>query len=259
MRKSVSGNTTGRDLLEESRGFLRELVRRKGLAGARISVQVGVLSPEEAIGRPQRQDFPLLLGREVMVEARLGDARGQVFTSAPAEYSGPVGDIVALDISDPRNRTIFAATLNAVLRACGLIEGTVHCRNEEPELCAAELARRLMRDGIAKVGLVGLQPAFLEALARSLGPERVRVTDLNPRNIGTLRYGIKVWDGDKRNGELAQWADLLVITGSSIVSGTFAPLEAELRRLKRRFVLYGVSAAAVCKIFNIPRFCIYGH
>ncbi|HIE11342.1 MAG TPA: hypothetical protein EYP62_06975 [Kiritimatiellae bacterium] len=259
MKRSGLENIAGGDLLEQSRDFLRRLVRGKGLAGAQISVQVGVLSPEEVIGRPARQDFPLLVGREVMVEARLGDARGQVFTNAPAEYSGTVSEIIALDLCNRGNRAIFAATLNAVLRACGLIEGTVHCRNEEPELCAAELARRVMHDGIAKVGLVGLQPAFLEALATALGPERVRVTDLDPRNIGTLRQGIEVWDGQSRYGELAEWADLLVVTGSSVVSGSFAPLAAEIQRLKRRFVLYGVSAAAACRIFGLPRFCVFGH
>ena len=80
---------------------------------------------------------------------------------------------------------LVVATLNAVLRHLGLARGTVHCRDDDPEDCGREIARTLAeRYGSPRVGLIGLNPAIAEHLVNALGPDRVRITDLDPDRIG---------------------------------------------------------------------------
>lgn len=53
-----------------------------------MHVTCRALSPEEAIGTTRRKDFPILTGKEVMLQAQVGDGRGQVFTSSPSMFDG---------------------------------------------------------------------------------------------------------------------------------------------------------------------------
>jgi len=258
MRKLVRWDVLGSDLLEKARPLLADRLRAAGLADALVEVRVGVLSPEEAIGRPLRTDFPLLKGKEVIVEARLAGARGQAFTGAPCEFRGAVREVLKMDLSDARQRSVFGAVLNAVWRHGGLADRTVHCHDEEPEECARELAAEVKRLGPGRVGLVGLQPAFLDALVRAMGTDGVRTVDLDPDNVGEIRYGVRVEDAGATE-EVIDWADLVLVTGSSVVNGSFTRIGGWLARRRRRFLVYGISAAAVCEIFGLPRFCHRGH
>ncbi len=38
------------------------------------------LNPKEAIGTPDRNDYPILKGKELIIEATFKDAKGQSFT-----------------------------------------------------------------------------------------------------------------------------------------------------------------------------------
>ncbi len=66
--------------------------------------------------------------------------------------------------------------MNAVLKHCRIIETTLHCKDEDPERCAVEISTHIYdKLGIKKVGLIGLNPAILEALSKTFGAKNVRV------------------------------------------------------------------------------------
>jgi len=74
--------------------------------------------------------------------------------------------------------------------------------------------------GQTRLGLIGLQPAILAALVERLGPDFVRVLDLNPDNIGTTKSGVPIWDGNTDLPRLVDWSRLGPATGSSLVNSS---------------------------------------
>ena len=114
---------------------LRDAIARHHLDERSISLKSRGLTPEEAIGRTARTDYPILNGREVMLQARFGEALGQAFTSAPVDFEGSLADVLELDTThDPQAAGMLVATLNGVLRAVGEISNTVPCRDDGPVL-----------------------------------------------------------------------------------------------------------------------------
>ena len=105
--------------------------------------------------------------------------------------------------------------MNAVLRHLGLVEKTVHCKNDGPKECALLMGSWINERGISRVGLVGMQPALLEALTRTLGPDSVIVSDL--ADAGKERCGIKVLDGTDST-EVFEHCQLIRMTGSTLVN-----------------------------------------
>jgi hypothetical protein len=242
--------------IEQSRQAFAELVRRCGLEAAAVTVRARPLSTEEAIGEPGRRDFPLVRGKERLLEAVVGVSRGNAFTDAPREFTGSVEELLAVPLDGARNRGLYIAALNAAFRSAGLVDGTVHCRDDDPERCAREIAATMeTRLGWHRVGLIGFNPAIAEELARRLGPDRLRITDLDPDNIGTERFGIPIWDGERRFHELVAWADGVLMTGSTFVNGTFDALRDAIERAGKPMVLYGVTAAAMAHLFGFERLC----
>ncbi|RLG39052.1 MAG: hypothetical protein DRO01_06040, partial [Thermoproteota archaeon] len=173
-----------RGLVDLLRGRLRDLIASRGLGGERVEVRARPLSPDEAIGNPGSLEFPLARGEERMVEAKVLGARGQAFTGHPWEFSGTLGEVLELDVSDLRLRAILVATSNALVRALSLADRTVHCRDEDPWRCAERLAEWVSGLGVERVSLIGYQPAMARSLARALGGARLRITDMSPRNVG---------------------------------------------------------------------------
>ena len=45
------------------------LLQEHSLLGEQVSLSAKMLSPEEAIGIPKRKDFPILSGKDIMVQA----------------------------------------------------------------------------------------------------------------------------------------------------------------------------------------------
>lgn len=173
---------------------LRDAIARHHLDERSISLKSRGLTPEEAIGRTARTDYPILNGREVMLQALFGEALGQAFTSAPVDFEGSLADVLELDTThDPQAAGMLVATLNAVLRAVGEIGNTVHCRDDGPELCAERYAALVReRFGTPRIALVGFQPALLARLSKEFS---VRVLDLNPEIVGTVRSGVLIDSG----------------------------------------------------------------
>jgi len=130
-------------------------------------VRVTVKSPFEAIGTPKREDFPLVNGKERMVEAGFRNSSGQAFTDAYASFDGTLREILDLELTNNESRTIFVATMNAVMKYLRMIEGTTHCKDEEPERCSNELADHVSKNfGDPKIIVIGYQPSIVENLPK---------------------------------------------------------------------------------------------
>jgi hypothetical protein len=243
--------------LEQTREPFQALATQAGLIGADVTILATPLSPEEAIGTPGRRDFPILVGRERVIEARVGDGRGHAFTDTAREFVGPLAEVITIGFSGNGNRAIYVAALNATLRHLGRVAGTVHCRDDDPERCGDEIARtlapRLGAHGV--VGLIGCNPAIAAHLVDQFGAGRVRIADLDPDTIGRQRSGVEVWDGSTRGGELIEQAEVVLYTGTTLVNGTFDGITERLRDLGKVGVVFGVTAAGVAELLGLERLC----
>lgn len=188
---------TKEELFGRLRNRFDEILRRYHIEDDAVDITCRSLTPEEAIGsHTKRKDFPILTGKDVMIQAEYRGCKGQAFTDAPAEYHGSLRDVLTMDLCNDRYaRSLFLATLNAVMGAVGLCVGIVHCRNNGPEECAEDIRSYLdeFYPKVKRIGQVGFQPAMVEMLANS--NYEVRVMDLNPQNIGQIKYGIQIENG----------------------------------------------------------------
>jgi hypothetical protein len=247
-------------VLHNARDKLLDIITENDLNRETILVKIGQLTPEDAIGITQRKDFPILEGKEVIVEAGYRDSYGHAFTSYPRNFKGTLEEVISLDLNVSGNRAVFVSTLNAVTAELGFTSGSRHCRNDEPERCGVRLAEEMLnRFGTVKVGLVGLQPAILENLSLTFGSGNVRCTDLNPKNIGAEKYGVEIQDGKQATYQMIRWCRLVLVTSSTMVNGTFDDIRQEARKLKRKLIVFGVSGSGIASLLNIERICPYGH
>jgi uncharacterized protein (DUF4213/DUF364 family) len=246
--------------IETAKEKFREIIAGHRLGKEPVEVTIGTLTARQAIGSPARQDFPLLEGREVMIEAQFKGSFGQAFTDRPHEFRGSLNDVLKLKLDTNDSRAIFDATLNAVMSHLGRVTGVRHCHDEEPEKCAAEMAQYLLDDfGKVKIGLVGYQPAILENLVNTFGADNVRCTDLNPGNIGSRKYGSEVWNGRTDTERLIDWCDILLATSSTIVNGTFDNIREMAGAGGKKLVIFGVTGAGVSALLGLERLCFQPH
>ncbi len=215
-----------------------------------IDVRVRTLSPEEALGNPEHQDYPLVKGRERMMEAELLGSRGQAFTDMYGNFSGTLGEVCSMGLENNFRRAVFLSTLNAVCRHLGLATRTVHCRDDQPPLCARELVKFVRdRHGSPRIALVGLQPRMVQLLGQEFA---LRVTDLDPENVGTKRFGVPI-QRPEETAENIRWCELALVTGTTLTNDTVR----ELVTMKPT-IFYGVTVAAAAHILELKRFCPYG-
>lgn len=253
----MSKNHTG--VLENSRIRSKEIVEQQGLSDVAVTVLVKPLSAEEAIGKPGRRDFPIIEGGERVIEAQILGAKGHAFTDSPADFTGRLEDILNLALKTNTERAFYIATLNAVLAYLGLAEKMVHCKDEEPEKCGPEIAYYVLNKfGKIKVGLVGLNPAIAEALIETFGQRNVKITDLNKQNICSEKYGVQIWDGKEMFHDLVKQSNVVIITGTTLVNDTFDSIMDCIRSYRKDYLVYGVTAAGVCKLMGLNRICPYG-
>ena len=235
------------DILKKQFG---KILEEHGVSSDDITIKAKSLSPEEAIGKTEKKDYPILTGKEVMLEAEYKGSKGQAFTDAPSDFNGSLSDILALDtVADRHSAGLFIAALNAVTRNLGLSEKTVHCRDKGPEECAEKAAEHIKAVyGNVKIALVGYQPSLLERLSRDFP---LRVLDLNPDNIGAVRYGIRVEDGASDMKNVTDWADLVLCTGSTICNGTIC----DFLNMDKEVLFFGTTLAGAAGILNCKRMC----
>jgi uncharacterized protein (DUF4213/DUF364 family) len=210
------------------------------------------LSPKEAIGEPERSDFPLLRRKEALMQAIYRGAVGQAFTSDSGNFKGTLKDVLDLPLTESFECAVLISTMNAVLRSLDRIERTVHCKNEGPKRCADCLAKWAGEHHLSNVGLVGLQPALLEALVKVFGSERVMVTDL--AEAGSVIHGVDVLDG-MDSSKLFEHCNLILITGSTIVNGTIDELIEKAKFHDRKVVFFGTTIAGAAYLLSLERWC----
>jgi len=245
------------DILEKAREELMRIISEHGLdLGERITVRA--LTPNESIGTAD-ENFVIKKGKERVVEACFLAARGQAFTDAPGNWDGTVGEFFALDLGKTRQRAVFTAGLNAMLRHLEMADGTIHCLDDEPTKCGDEMADRLnKRFGACRYGLIGLQPAILKGMTKRYGAEQIRVLDLNPDNIGKSKEGVIIMDGEKDLPDFVDWCQVALATGSSVVKGTINEILERFQTAGKPVVFFGNSISGVAALLGLERICPFG-
>jgi hypothetical protein len=241
--------STSKELFDELRSRFSDIVTQNGLSAKKVEIHAAVLTPEEAIGTPGRTDYPILEGKDMMLQAVYENCKGQVFTDSPASFTGTLQDILSMDIVNDRHaRGLFIAALNAVMRSLGAAVGTVHCKNDGMETCAVQMGERISKQySRPNIAQIGYQPAILEQLAQKFP---LRVLDMNPKNIGTTVNGITIEDG--RNWRAAAaWAGLILCTGSTLANGTII----HFLNLDKDVVFYGTTIAGAAELLGLKRLC----
>ena len=240
------------DFYEDIKERFFNLIKEKDLMSSKVQVvSARTLTPQEVIGKPERDDFPLLKGKEVMIQADFKGSLGQAFTDMPGNYSGTLKEIFDMSLDSNFERVIFISTLNAVLRHLNYISKTVHCKDKEPGECAAHLVDYIKeRFGNPRIAFIGMQPAIVEALAAHF---EIRVVDLDPDNLGQKKCGVLIEDAAHTKGILS-WADVILATGTTIVNNTLTSL-----LIEKPIIFYGVTIAGAAYLKGYEQYCFCGH
>jgi len=228
-----------------------KIIRENGLESGEVVIRATPLSPQEAIGNPEDRDYPLIIGVERLMQAEFRDCRGQAFTDMYGDFSGRLSDIVGMDLTNNFRRAIFISSLNAVMRYLGLVDKTVHCKDNEPRECSYELVKYIEGNyGHPRLAMVGFQPRMVEALSKEF---ELRVTDMDEDNIGTEKFGVIIHSPEKTQENLS-WCDVALVTGTTIVNNTIDKF-----RISKPVVYYGITISGVAKLLGLNHFCYYGH
>jgi hypothetical protein len=240
------------DLIKSAQEKLSELIAEQGWLKEPIRVVTArSLTAEEAIGRPERNDYPIQKGKEVMLEAEFRGAKGQAFTDQPGTFEGDIEEVISLSLHNNFERAVLIATLNAVLRSQGKITATVHCRDEEPGRCAQKLTTHIReRFGNPRIAFIGLQPGMVAALSQEF---EIRVVDLDPDNIGKIKAGVLIEDVSHTE-EILEWGDIILATGSTSVNDSLAGLLGS-----KPIIFYGVTIAGLSYLHGFEQYCPCAH
>ena len=230
-------------------GFI-EAVKENHLENETLTVAFKTLTPEEAIGITGRKDYPILNGKEVMLEADFRGAKGQAFTISRSMFQGNLQDVLEGDIEENAyDRALFIAAFNAVMRYLGRCDRSIHCRDEEPELCGRKFLEYMKENASGrKIALIGYQPSILANLAETFS---IRVLEVNPELVGSVKSGVVLEDGITSSQDVLDWADLILCTGSVLCNGTLEPF----LHLDKPTYFYGTTIAAAAPVLGIERLC----
>ncbi len=240
---------TSIDIFKKLKEALSIEIEKHNISGQNISVRFKGLSPKEAIGKPDRNDYPILKGKELMIEAIFKGARGQSFTDEFEDADYIIDDLLEIQLHSNQKRASFISGLNAVFRYLELCDKTIHCKDKEPKKCAENLLNSIVLYG--KVLLVGFQPGFLESLTREY---KVRVVDINPENIGKKVHNTLIEPPEMTDNGI-KWCDLILATGSTIVNGTIT----KFLNQDKPTLFYGVTISAAAKILGLNTYCFCGN
>lgn len=224
-----------------------DLCEEANLLSESVAVRARALKPEEAIGHPEENDFPLQKGKERLMQAEIRGESGQAFSDRYGDYTGTLGEILNMPLENNYRRAVFVAVLNAGLRYLGSVKGTIHCRDQQPKECAIELAAHIKNSfGDIRVTQVGFQPRMVQEMASRFS---VRLLDLDPDNIGTQKFGVPV-EGPEKTEEAVEWADVLLVTGTTLVNDTIGHFLKD-----KPIVFYGTTIAGAAHLMGWNRFC----
>ncbi len=235
-------------MYEIIRTSFAEIVDKNGIRNSKVFVNSKVLSKDEAIGKPEHDDYPLLKGRESLVESNYCNSKGAAYSDMCGSYEGLINDIVNMELTNNFKRAIFISTINAVLKHLGLIEKTEHCRNEGPVNCAKKLKDFILSlNSNPKILLIGYQPRFAETLTENF---KTRIIDLDTKNIGRTINNVSI-ESEDRTESAIKWADILFVTSSSFINGTAEKFIVS----DKKVIFYGVSGAGPTHLLDLNRYC----
>jgi len=235
------------DIICKARDKIIEIIDGMDLLEVSLSITARTLSPVEAIGKPERDDYPILKGKEVMIEADFLGSKGQAFTDHPGNYRGSLEDVLNLDYDVVFNRAIFVASINALLKHLKLVNNTVHCKDLVPKLCAENLVVNIKeRFGNPKIGFIGLQPGMVEELSKEYS---IRVVDLDKDNIGR-KFNNTVIEDVENTGNVLEWCDVILATGSTVINSSYRNF-----LIGKPLILYGVTISGLAYLFDLDFYC----
>lgn len=221
-----------------------------GILDQTVTVRARPLSVEEAIGNPEAKDFPIQKGKERLMQAEFMGSLGQAFTDQYGNFEGPLKKILDLPCINNYRRAVFVATLNAVLRHMGLIDATIHCKDNEPSQCSTDLNAYINKHyGIKKILQIGFQPRMLEALSSNFD---LWVIDLDPSNIGKKVNNVLI-ESPEATPMAKKWADIFLVTGTTLVNGTIGGFLGD-----KPVIFYGTTIAGAAYLMGWERFCACG-
>jgi len=181
------------------------------------------------------------------MQADIGGGLGQAFTDRFGDYEGTLESILKTPLTNNFRRAIFVAAINAALRRLGLVQGTIHCRDQGPDRCARALADDIQnRYGNIKITIIGFQPRMVEILAARFP---VRVLDMDVDNIDQDKFGVMV-ESPQTAPAAVDWADLLLVTGTTLVNGTLPDFLVD-----KPTIFYGTTIAGAAYLMGWTRFC----
>ena len=240
-----------KDLYDELRDTFTRIVKEHNLEAENVTIRAATLTPEEAIGNPEDRDYPLITGRERLIQAEFRGSFGQAFTDRYGNFDGTLSDIVTMELNNNFRRAVFVAGLNAVMRSLKLIEKTVHCRDGEPRQCGSELVKHIgEKYGRPRIAMIGLQPRMVEALAEKF---ELKVTDMDKKNIGAEKFGVTIQSPDEAASNL-EWCDIVLVTGTTVANGTVPQFVND-----KPAIFYGTTVAGAAELLGLDRWCFYGH
>ena len=237
------------DIFIKLQNALQELVDNNNLSEQTVEITCAVLKPEEAIGNPGRNDFPIQQGKEKMMQANFSGSYGQAFTDMAYSYSGKTNDLTTMPLKTNFDRAVLISGLNAVMRELKMADHTIHCKDEGPKQCSLDLVAMVEEEyGEPKIALFGLQPVMAEALSLCFP---LRIFDLDDDNIGKEKWGVIVESGHCDMNEVESWADLFLVTGSTVCNGSIV----SFLDLKKPVIFFGTSIAGPAVLLGLNRFC----
>ena len=228
---------------------VKKIIAEKSLGNEMVSVSARPLTPEEAIGNPVHNDYPLLKGKERMMQAVFQDTKGHAFSDHTGNFTGSLAQVLNFSMDSNFHRALLVATANAVLRRMSIISKSCHCKDHDPVICASHLIDALSPFSPRRVGMIGDQPRLLEAVA---GNFEVRICDRDPEKIGTIQSGILIEDAEVYR-DIKKWADLLLVTGTTLINDTIDNFAGDVP-----IVYYGITITGAAKLLNFNHFCPLG-
>ena len=228
---------------------MRKLISKHDLGNEMVSVFARPLTPEEAIGSPAHDDYPLLKGKERIMQAVFQNVKGHAYSDHTGNFSGSLSQVFNLPMDSNFHRALLIATANAALRKMRLIKKSCHCKDDDPVTCATYLKDTLSTFSPKRIGMIGHQPRLLEEVFRNF---EVRICDRDPEKIDTIKSGVKVEDSGAYK-EIVKWADLILATGTTLVNDTIDNFTGYVP-----IIFYGITISGAAKLLNLNHFCPLG-
>jgi uncharacterized protein (DUF4213/DUF364 family) len=136
------------------------------------------------------------------------------------------------------------------MRHLGLIEKTIHCKDNEPRECSSKLVEYISdKYGHPGIAMVGLQPRMVESLVKSF---EIKVTDMDSANINSEKFGVVIQSPEKTREHL-DWCDIALVTGSTIVNETINDF-----MINKPVIFYGVTISGAAKVLGLEDYCYCG-